>query len=107
MRHAIATVLVLGFVFAAPLARAEDPSAEEGRGLAEANCATCHALGAEGASPLAAAPPFRAVAKRYTQEELMDGFMEGLPVRHEAMPDWDMTEDQAIALSLFIMSLAK
>ena len=37
----------------------------------------------------------------------MDGFMEGLPVRHEAMPDWNMTEDQAIALSLFIMTLAK
>jgi cytochrome c len=107
MRHAIATVLVLGFVFAAPLARAEDPNAQEGRGLAEANCATCHSLEAEGASPFADAPPFRDVAKRYTESELMDGFMEGLPVRHEAMPDWNMTEDQAIALSLFIMTLAK
>src|SRR5690554_4437533 len=107
MRRSIAAALALGLLLASPLARAEDPSAEEGRGLAEANCATCHSLEAEGASPLAAAPPFRDVAKRYTETELMDGFMEGLPVRHEAMPDWDMTEDQAIALSLFIMSLAK
>jgi cytochrome c len=107
MRHVIAALLVLGLVTGSTVARAEDPTAEEGRGLAEANCATCHSLEAEGASPFAAAPPFRDVAKRYTEGELMDGFMEGLPVRHEAMPDWNMTEDQAIALSLYIMSLAK
>jgi cytochrome c len=107
MRHAIAAVLALGLLTGSPGARAEDPSAEEGRGLAEANCATCHSLDAEGASPFADAPPFRDVAKRYTEGELMDGFMEGLPVRHGAMPDWNMSEDQAIALSLFIMSLAK
>ena len=107
MKHFLAAMLAGALVLGSTLARAEDPSAEEGRGLAEANCATCHSLEAEGASPLAAAPPFRDVAKRYTEEELMDGLMDGLPVRHEAMPDWDMTEDQAIALSLFIMSLAK
>ena len=107
MKPMIAATLALGLLLGPTLARAEDPSAEEGRGLAEANCATCHALGAEGASPLAAAPPFRDVAKRYSAEELMDGFMEGLPVGHDIMPDWDMTEDQSIALSLFIMTLAK
>jgi cytochrome c len=107
MKPLIVATLALAVLLSPGFARAEDPSADAGRGLAEANCATCHALGAEGASPLAAAPPFRDVAKRYTEEELMDGFMEGLPVRHEAMPDWDMTEDQAIALSLYIMTLAK
>jgi mono/diheme cytochrome c family protein len=107
MKHALAAMLAGALVLGSTLARAEEPTAEEGQGLAEANCATCHALGKEGASPLAAAPPFRDVAARYTTEELMDGFMDGLPVRHQDMPDWDMTEDQAIALSLYIMTLAK
>lgn len=107
MKHVLAATLA-GVLIASPvLARGEQPTAEEGKGLAEANCTTCHAIGKDGASPLAAAPPFRDVAKRYSLEELMDGFMEGLPVRHEIMPDWDMTEDQSIALSLYIMSLAK
>jgi cytochrome c len=102
-----AVLLAMCLLIATGIARAEDPAAGEGRVLAETNCAACHALGKIGDSPFAAAPPFRDVASRYTEEELLDGFMEGLPVRHEAMPDWDMTEDQAIALTLFIMSLAK
>lgn len=107
MKHLLAAMLAGALVASPMLARAEEPTAEEGQGLAEANCTRCHAIGKNGASPLAAAPPFRDVAKRYTLEELMDAFMEGLPVRHEIMPDWDMTEDQSIAISLYIMSLAK
>jgi mono/diheme cytochrome c family protein len=102
-----AALLVASLLIAASAAQAEDPTAAEGRVLAETNCGTCHALEKTGASPFPPAPPFRDVAARYTEDELLDGFMEGLPVRHEAMPDWDMTEDQAIALTLFIMSLAK
>ena len=107
MKHVLAVMLACALVASPMLARAEEPTAEEGQGLAEANCTRCHAVSKEGASPLAAAPPFRDVAKRYSLEELMDAFMEGLPVRHEIMPDWDMTEDQSIAISLYIMSLAK
>ncbi len=107
MKHALAATLAVSLLLGSALAHAEEPTAEAGQGLAEANCSRCHAVGNDGASPIAAAPPFRDVAKRYSLEELMDGFMEGLPVRHEIMPDWDMTEDQSIALSLYIMSLAK
>ena len=107
MKPVFATLLAAALLLGSALARAEEPTAEEGQGLAEANCTRCHAIGRDGASPLAAAPPFRDVAKRYSLEELMDAFMEGLPVRHEIMPDWDMTEDQSIAISLYIMSLAK
>ena len=102
-----AALVLASLLIPASAAHAEDPTAAAGRILAETNCASCHALEKTGDSPFAAAPPFRDVAARYTEDELLDGFMEGLPVRHEAMPDWDMTEDQAIALTLFIMSLAK
>ena len=76
-----------------------------GKRLVEAKCTQCHAIREAGYSPFAAAPPFREVAKNYTQEELVDGFMEGLAVRHQAMPDWDMTTSQAEAIATFIMAL--
>ncbi len=85
--------------------QAEETAYGKGLRLAETNCARCHAIGVSGASPFAPAPPFREVAKNYTPEELVDGFMEGLAVRHQAMPDWDMTMDQAEALATYIMAL--
>ena len=39
------------------------------------------------ASSLTDAPPFREIAKNYDPDELVDGFMDGLAVRHPLMPD--------------------
>lgn len=85
--------------------QAEETVYGKGLRLVETNCTRCHAIGPSGVSPFAPAPPFREVAKNYTQEELVDGFMEGLAVRHQAMPDWDMTMDQAEAIATYIMAL--
>jgi mono/diheme cytochrome c family protein len=91
----------------AGFAMAQDASIiAEGKRLSEINCAKCHNLEAEGESPLTDAPPFREVAKNYDADELTDAFMEGLAVRHPLMPDWEVTEPQAEALSQFILSLA-
>jgi len=77
----------------------------KGKRLAEANCAVCHAIGPEGASKLAAAIPFRDMALDFDQSELEDALNEGVPTEHPAMPDWQMTPDQAAALAAFIISL--
>ena len=90
--------------FATP-ALAQDAVLAEGKRLAEINCTRCHSIEADGESPLTDAPPFREIARNYDPSELVDGFMEGLAVRHPLMPDWDMTEPQAQALSAFVMSL--
>ncbi len=79
----------------------------EGKRLAEINCTRCHNITSEGESPLTDAPPFREIAKNYDLYELVDGFMEGLAVRHPLMPDWDVTEPQAEALALFVLSLGE
>ncbi|MCA0432182.1 MAG: cytochrome c [Proteobacteria bacterium] len=76
-----------------------------GKTLAEANCAICHAIGPAGASTLKVAPPFRDIALMYDPEELEDAFNEGVPTDHPAMPDWQMTPDQARQLAAYIMSL--
>jgi mono/diheme cytochrome c family protein len=94
------------FLAATPaLAQDEAAMIAEGKRLAEINCTKCHNIEAEGESPLTDAPPFREIAKNYDEMELVDGFMEGLAVRHPLMPDWDVTEPQAEELAAFVMSL--
>jgi cytochrome c len=80
---------------------------EHGRKLAEANCARCHALDAASASPFKDAPPFRDIHPLYEEGELEDAFNDGIVVAHPAMPDWNMSPDQARALTAFIMSFGE
>jgi mono/diheme cytochrome c family protein len=61
-------------------------AAERGQRLASGICASCHATGQAGASPLAAAPPFRDIAHRYPLDQLEARFAEGLATSHPAMP---------------------
>jgi cbb3-type cytochrome c oxidase subunit III len=77
----------------------------EGKRLAEINCTKCHNIEATGESPLTDSPPFREIAKNYDPDELVDGFMDGLAVRHPLMPDWEVTQEQAEELTAFVMSL--
>ena len=91
---------------AAALAAGTDP-VTLGRELAELNCATCHNIERTGDSPFAAAPPFRTIPQKYYPRELEEAFVEGIVVGHPAMPEWEMTPEQASALSAFIASLAK
>lgn len=102
--------LILSAAFCVILATAAsgedaDPVAK-GKSLAEANCAICHAIYEAGSSPLAIAPPFRDIATTYDPEELEDAFNDGVATDHPAMPDWQMTPDQAHALATYIMTLA-
>lgn len=98
---------LLAFLLATAPALAQDEAAKiaEGKRLAEINCMRCHNIETEGESPLTDAQPFREIALNYDVMELVDGFMEGLAVRHPLMPDWDVTEPQAEQLALFVMSL--
>ena len=104
--------LILTLVTAALLAGpalAADKAARiaEGKRLAEINCTRCHNIATEGESPLTDAPPFREIARNYDRYELIDGFMEGLAVRHPLMPDWDVTQPQAEELTDFVLSLGE
>lgn len=104
MRIALPFLALVAFTF--PALAAEDPKmVAEGKRLAEINCVRCHNIEATGESPLTDAPPFRDIPANYDRLELIDGFMEGLAVRHPLMPDWDVTEPQATALTDFVMSL--
>jgi mono/diheme cytochrome c family protein len=101
----ILSLMALLLAAAPALAQDEAQKIAEGKRLAEINCARCHNIEVEGESPLTDAVPFREIALNYDLIELIDGFMEGLAVRHPLMPDWEVTEPQAEQLASFVMSL--
>lgn len=61
-------------------------AAVRGQRFAAASCASCHAIGPAGASPMAAATPFRQIVHRYPLDQLEAAFAEGLVTGHPAMP---------------------
>lgn len=71
-----------------------------GRALAKARCSACHAVGAQGASPLAKAPPFRELGGHYPLDNLAEALAEGIVAGHPDMPSdpWEPEEiDRLIA----------
>lgn len=63
-----------------------EQAALRGQQLATQACASCHAVGVVGASPMAEATPFRTIVERYPLDRLEEGFAEGLVTSHPAMP---------------------
>ena len=86
-----------------PASAAEDIAA--GLGLVETNCAGCHAIGIDGISPLAAAPPFRELHQRYEVEFLSEALVEGIMTGHEAMPEFVFSPDEAASIVAYLKSL--
>ena len=62
------------------------PDLNAGRTLAESRCAHCHAVGREDESPIAAAPPFRHLGRKWPVDNLAEALAEGIVVGHPAMP---------------------
>ncbi|MDX2275057.1 MAG: cytochrome c [Hyphomonadaceae bacterium] len=80
-------------------------SAEEGRRLAEINCATCHAIGVAGESRHPMAPPFRTLSQNYPVNSLEEAFAEGILVGHPDMPDFQLEPAQIDHLLAYLNSI--
>lgn len=103
--------LVVRFAVPALLAVSAAPSAvaqetiESGRAIAEARCASCHAVGQGGASPLPPAPPLRDLHRRYPVEHLAEALAEGMAVGHPAMPEVVLEPAEIDAFIAYLLSL--
>jgi len=104
----IATALVMaGSVLLLSLtAQTQSPKVERGQVLAQANCARCHAIGLTGESPLAKAPPFRTLHRRYPVETLAEAFAEGIRAAHP-MPEFRLEPGQMDELIAYLKSLER
>lgn len=76
-----------------------------GRQIAENLCAGCHAIGLEGESPHADAPPFRTLSERYPVRLLEEALAEGIAVGHEDMPEFQLESDQVEQLIQYLESI--
>lgn len=86
-----------------------------GRAIAQRNCGACHAIASE-PSPLADAPPFNQLWRRYPPGGLdlvlREGMLrpsrvpeEGSELVHPRMPMADLGDDEVLALKAYLRSL--
>lgn len=87
--------------------RAQDPRIQNGFAFAQANCASCHAIGRGGESPLRIAPPFRTLHRRYPVENLAESLAEGIGTAHPAMPQFQLEVAQIGDLIAYLKSLER
>lgn len=78
---------------------------EDGRSIAEANCASCHAIGRTGQSPDPKAPTFRAVMTRYNVDMLGTELAEGMRVAHAPMPQFQFRPEAVDSLIAYLRSV--
>jgi mono/diheme cytochrome c family protein len=95
---------------AAPPAASEDdkPDPEDlklGEQLLTRDCARCHAVGRTGANPLAGAPAFRDLGKRYPIESLEEALGEGIMSGHPDMPEINFDADEVGAIIDYLNSI--
>ena len=100
----ILALLLTALPVAAP---ALDARAKRGETIARTNCAGCHAIGRVGASPLADAPAFRDLHRRYPVTDLAEALAEGITTGHPTMPEFRLDPDEAQALIAYLQSLER
>ncbi len=81
-----------------------DLLAKQGRLLAEARCAACHAVGEKGVSRNPAAPLFRTLFSRYRANTRDEELITALQVAH-AMPEFRINAQGTDALIMYLQYL--
>ncbi|NWG23570.1 MAG: cytochrome c [Pseudorhodoplanes sp.] len=91
--------------FAIPASDATAQSVQRGTTIARTYCSKCHSIDRLSPSPLAIAPPFRDLHKRYPVESLAESLAEGIVTGHPTMPEYRFEPDQVGDLIAFMKTL--
>lgn len=102
-----AIAILLAAVLAGSPSAAEDNQTARGRDILASHCSGCHAIGPEGDSPLAEAPPFRTLGERYPIDDLEEALAEGILTGHPAMPEFAFEPEDVGAIIAYLKSLQK
>lgn len=106
LTHA-AALLVAAVASGTASAESASPAEQRGLNFVRANCARCHAIDRMSPSPLALAPPFRELHKRYPVESLQEAFAEGIQTGHQNMPEFRLEPDQIGNVIAFLKTLER
>lgn len=104
-----ATLLLTAAAVLSPAASAQsiEPTATRGLNFVRANCARCHAIDKVNPSPLAIAPPFRDLHRRYPVEALEESMAEGLVTGHPTMPEFRLDPGQIADVIAYFKTLER
>lgn len=80
-----------------------DPVA--GLDVAQNLCASCHAIGREGASPNAGAPPLRYILSKYDADRLVEDLEESVSISHLRMPTFYFGEHHAADVVAYLQTI--
>jgi cytochrome c len=105
----VAVHLILFSVSPLGALAASDQATDErkGRTIVQINCATCHAVGRQGDSPMTKAPPFRDLHKRYPVENLQEALGEGIATGHATMPEFKFEPKQVDEIIDYLKTLER
>jgi mono/diheme cytochrome c family protein len=80
---------------------------EEGQRIAERLCAGCHTISGQAPSPLAAAPPFALIGRKYPVSHLAEALAEGIVTGHGPvrMPEFVFEPDEIDDLLAYLESV--
>ncbi len=106
IKQATATAIIGLFLCAGVVAAAGPEEIKAGRKIAEGLCASCHAIGKEGASPHPSAPPFRIIVAKGNIEHLKETLGEGTIAGHPHMPQLKFKPRDVAALIAYLESLS-
>jgi mono/diheme cytochrome c family protein len=99
-------VFIVALLITVTPSSAEDDVGRGHRLLVE-NCSRCHSVERIGNSPLARAPPFRDLHKRYPVENLGEALAEGIVTGHPGMPEFVFTSDDVGAIIAYLGTLER
>lgn len=88
-----------------PALAATEGRIQRGRVFARTWCGQCHATDRHGTSPLAGAPAFRDLHKRFPVEDLTEAFGEGIRTGHPTMPEFRLDGPEIDDLIAYLKSL--
>jgi len=100
----IAPLLALSILGSA--AQAQEP-ALRGRTLLQEYCASCHAIGKTGKSPVPGALPLRTLSGSFDLDQFPRLLERGISSSHPAMPEFKFNEDDALAVTAYLRSIQR
>jgi len=97
-------VPMLAFSALESTAQAQDP-AQRGRALLKEFCASCHAIGKTGNSPMRGALPFRMLSRSFDLDQFPRLLERGLSSSHPTMPEFKFSGRDARAATAYLRTI--
>lgn len=99
--------LLISAILALTALGAAQAEERRGRALLQEYCASCHAIGKTGRSPMQSAVPFRALGRSFDFDEFPRLLRRGISSTHPAMPEFKFNDDDAQAVTAYLRSIQR